>query len=107
MTNELLISKINDLLKDTAFANDLEKTDSDHLIELFQKYGVDMTEDGLSDIYTSLYPNKEELCEEDLEEVSGGKAVIVGPTYNLTRLIVELLKKNNKKSVSSGGGRHG
>ena len=105
MANELLISKIKDLLKDTAFANDLEKTDSDHLIELFQKYGVDMTEDGLSDIYTSLYPNKEELCEEDLEEVSGG--VVIAPTVTLAKRIVEWAYKKGKKAISSGGGRHG
>ena len=69
-----ILKKLSELDEDAKILEDLEKAESvEDFIETFKKYGIETTEEELSEFFKTTVSNEEnELTEEDLENVAGG-----------------------------------
>lgn len=66
--------KLRELDNDKEFLSELEKAKTnDELIEVFRKNGIDLTIKDIDD-FLKLAVKAEELSEEELNDVSGGKS---------------------------------
>lgn len=66
--------RLKELDNDKEFLSELEKAKTDdELIEVFQKNGIDLTKKDIEDFLKSA-AKAEELSEEELNDVSGGKS---------------------------------
>ena len=73
MTTEV-IEKIRVLMESDAFGKEIENVENKtELKNIFEKYGIDITEDEVVEICRGIAAKKnDELSEEDLDIVSGG-----------------------------------